>query len=121
VYGNDYGTPDGTGVRDYIHVQDLAQAHVAAVLTLLQGADSFTVNVGTGYGHSVLEVVRAFEHASGCHVPYQFAPRRAGDVAQCFADSTLAKELLGWRAKHTLTEMCADAWRWQSNNPDGHI
>lgn len=121
VYGNDYCTPDGTGVRDYIHVHDLAQAHVAAVQTLLQGADSFTVNVGTGYGHSVLEVVRAFEHASGCKVPYQFAPRRAGDVAQCFADSTLAQELLGWRAKHSLADMCADAWRWQSKNPDGYV
>jgi UDP-glucose 4-epimerase len=121
VYGNDYGTIDGTGVRDYIHVQDLAQAHVVAVQTLLQGADSFTVNVGTGHGHSVLEVVRAFEHASGCHVPYQFAPRRAGDVAQCFANSTLARELLGWRAKHTLTDMCVDAWRWQSNNPDVYV
>jgi UDP-glucose 4-epimerase len=121
VYGNDYGTADGTGVRDYIHVQDLAQAHVAAVQTLRQGSESFTVNVGTGYGHSVLEVVHAFELASGCHVPYQFAPRRAGDVAQCFADSTLAQELLGWRAKHTLADMCADAWRWQSYNLNGYI
>ncbi len=121
VYGNDYATPDGTGVRDYIHVQDLAQAHVAAVQTLLQGADSFTVNVGTGQGHSVLEVVRAFEQASGKPVPYQFAPRRAGDVAQCFADATLAQDLLGWGAKHTLADMCADAWRWQSNNPDGYV
>jgi UDP-glucose 4-epimerase len=121
VYGNDYATPDGTGVRDYIHVQDLAQAHVAAVQTLLQGADSFTVNVGTGQGHSVFEVVRAFEHASGNPVPYQFAPRRAGDVAQCFADATLAHDLLGWRAKHTLADMCTDAWRWQSNNPDGYV
>jgi UDP-glucose 4-epimerase len=121
VYGDDYATPDGTGVRDYIHVQDLAQAHVAAVQTLQQGADSFTVNIGTGRGHSVLEVVRAFEHASGKPVPYQIAPRRAGDVAQCFADATLAHELLGWGAKHTLAEMCTDAWRWQSNNPDGYI
>lgn len=121
VYGNDYATPDGTGVRDYIHVQDLAQAHVTAVQTLLQGAGSFTVNVGTGQGHSVLEVVRAFEHASGNPVPYQFALRRAGDVAQCFADATLAQDLLGWRAKHTLADMCRDAWRWQSNNPDGYV
>jgi UDP-glucose 4-epimerase len=121
VYGNDYTTPDGTGVRDYIHVQDLAQAHVAAVQTLLQGADSFTVNVGTGQGHSVLEVVRAFEHASGNPVPYQFAPRRVGDIAQCYADATLVQELLGWRAKHTLADMCTDAWRWQSNNPDGYL
>lgn len=121
VYGSDYATPDGTGVRDYIHVQDLAQAHVAAVQTLLQGADSFTVNVGTGQGHSVLEVVRAFEAASGKPVPYQFAPRRAGDVAQCYADATRALELLGWRARHTLADMCADAWRWQSGNPDGYV
>jgi UDP-glucose 4-epimerase len=121
VYGNDYATPDGTGVRDYIHVQDLAQAHVAAVQTLLQDANSFTVNVGTGKGHSVLDVVRAFERASGKTVPYQFAPRRAGDVAQCFADATLAQDLMGWRAKHTLADMCEDAWRWQSNNPDGYV
>ena len=121
VYGNDYATRDGTGVRDYIHVQDLAQAHVAAVQALLQGADSFTVNVGTGQGHSVLEVVRAFEQASGKPVPYQFAPRRPGDVAQCYADATRAHQLLGWRAKHTLADMCADAWRWQSNNSDGYV
>jgi UDP-glucose 4-epimerase len=120
VYGNDYATPDGTGVRDYIHVQDLAEAHVAAVHTLIQGADSFTVNVGTGQGHSVLEVVRAFEQASKQPVPYQFAPRRVGDVATCYADSTLAQQLLGWRAKSTLADMCADAWHWQINNPDGY-
>ena len=121
VYGNDYATPDGTGVRDYIHVQDLAQAHVAAVQTLLQGADSFTVNIGTGQGHSVLDVVRAFEQASGQAVPYQLAPRRAGDVAQYYADATLSQNLLHWSAKHTLADMCADAWRWQSNNPDGYV
>jgi UDP-glucose 4-epimerase len=121
VYGNDYATPDGTGVRDYIHVQDLAQAHVAAVQTLLKGADSFTVNAGTSQGHSVLEVVRAFEQASGKPVPYKFAPRRIGDVAQCFADATLAQDLLGWCAKHSLADMCTDAWRWQSNNPDGYV
>lgn len=120
VYGNDYATPDGTGVRDYIHVQDLAQGHVAAVQALLQGADSFTVNVGAGQGHSVLQVVRAFEQASGQPVPYQFAPRRLGDVAQCYADATLAHQLLNWRAKHTLADMCADVWRWQSNNPEGY-
>lgn len=120
VFGNDYPTPDGTGVRDYIHVQDLAQAHVAAVQALLQGADSFTVNVGTGQGQSVLEVVRAFEQASGQPVPYRIAPRRPGDVAQCYADASLAQRLLGWRARHTLADMCADAWRWQSRNPDGY-
>ena len=126
VYGNDYDTPDGTGVRDYIHVQDLAQGHVAAVQALLgKGGkvslgESFTVNLGTGKGHSVLEVVRAFEQASGRSVPYQFAPRRAGDIAQCYADSSLAERLLGWRATHTLADMCTDAWRWQSGNPDGY-
>ncbi len=120
IYGQDYATPDGTGVRDYIHIQDLAQAHVAAVQALLKGADSFTVNVGIGQGHSVLDVVRAFEQASGKPVPYRFAARRAGDVAQCYADASLAKRLLNWHATHTLAAMCADAWRWQSNNPDGY-
>jgi UDP-glucose 4-epimerase len=120
VFGNDYATPDGTGVRDYIHVQDLAQAHVAAVQTLLQKGESFTVNVGTGRGYSVLEVVHAFEQASGKPVPYQFAPRRSGDVAQCYANAALAQSLLGWSATETLESMCADAWRWQSSNPDGY-
>ncbi len=120
VFGNDYATPDGTGVRDYIHVQDLAQAHVAAVQTLLQQGKSFTVNVGTGRGYSVLDVVQAFEQASGRPVPYQIAPRRSGDVAQCYADATLARQLLGWQAQHTLASMCADAWRWQSDNPNGY-
>ena len=121
VYGNDYATPDGTGVRDYIHVQDLAQGHVAAVQALLGKGESFTVNLGTGQGHSVLEVVRAFEQASGHPVPYQFAPRRAGDVAQCYADSTLAERILGWRATHSLADMCVDAWRWQQGNPNGYV
>ena len=120
VYGNDYATPDGTGVRDYLHVQDLAQGHVVAAQALLQRGESFTVNLGTGTGHSVLEVVHAFEQASGRPVPYQFAPRRAGDVAQCYADATLAHRLLGWRATRTLADMCDDAWRWQSRNPDGY-
>ena len=114
VYGNDFATPDGTGVRDYIHVQDLAQGHVAALAALLRGQASFTVNLGTGRGHSVLEVVRAFELASGRPVPWQFAPRRSGDVASCYADPGLAERLLAWRAQHTLAEMCADAWRWQA-------
>jgi UDP-glucose 4-epimerase len=119
VYGNDYLTPDGTGVRDYIHVQDLAQGHVAALQALLDKGESFTVNLGTGRGNSVLEVVHAFEQASGRPIPYQIAPRRPGDVAQCYADPALAQSLLGWSAKHTLADMCADAWRWQSGNPDG--
>ena len=120
VYGNDYPTPDGTGVRDYIHVQDLAAGHASAVQALLAQGKSFTVNLGTGRGNSVLEVVRAFEQASGLPVPYRIAPRRPGDVAQCYADPALAQRLLGWRAQHSLADMCADAWRWQSGNPDGY-
>lgn len=120
VYGNDYPTPDGTGVRDYIHVQDLAAGHVAAVQALLGRSESFTVNLGTGRGHSVLEVVHAFEKNSGRPVPWQIAPRRPGDVAQCYANPALAHRLLGWQARHTLDDMCADAWRWQSQNPGGY-
>lgn len=120
VFGGDYPTPDGTGVRDYIHVCDLAKGHVAALRYLIDRQRSLTVNLGTGRGHSVLEVVRAFEEASGRQVPYRIAPRRAGDVAQCYADPSLARELLGWEANRTLAQMCADAWRWQSANPDGY-
>ena len=120
VFGNDYATPDGTGVRDYIHVQDLAAGHVAALQALLSKGESFTVNLGTGRGASVLEVVRAVERACGKTIPHVFAPRRAGDVAQCYADASLAKRLLGWEAKCSLDEMCADAWRWQSGNPNGY-
>lgn len=120
VFGDDYPTPDGTGVRDYIHVQDLAAGHVAALQTLLNQGKSFTVNLGTGRGHSVLEVVKAFERASGRPVPYRIAPRRPGDVAQCWADPTRAEALLGWKAQRTLDEMCADAWRWQQGNPNGY-
>jgi UDP-glucose 4-epimerase len=120
VFGGDYPTPDGTGVRDFIHVMDLARGHVAALQTLLGKGESFTVNLGTGRGHSVLEVVAAFERASGRPVPYRIAPRRAGDVAQYWADVTLSKQLLGWQARHTLDDMCADAWRWQSQNPRGY-
>ncbi len=113
IFGDDYETEDGTGVRDYIHVQDLALGHVAAVRTLLEGASSFTVNLGAGHGHSVLEVVRAFEAASGQQIPYQIAPRRPGDVAAYYADPSAAARLLGWHAKHDLNDMCTDAWRWQ--------
>jgi len=120
VFGNDYPTPDGTGVRDFIHVQDLAAGHVAALRTLLDHGKSFTVNLGTGRGVSVLEVVRAVERASGRPVPFAFEPRRPGDVAQCYADASLAKRLLGWEALRSLDEMCADAWRWQSANPYGY-
>jgi UDP-glucose 4-epimerase len=119
VWGDDYDTPDGTGVRDYIHVVDLAEGHVAAVQRLLDHAGSFTVNLGTGRGHSVLEVVAAFAAASGRAIPYEIRPRRPGDVASCWADSTRAQQLLGWRATRDLATMCTDAWRWQSNNPNG--
>ncbi|MDB5744813.1 MAG: UDP-galactose 4-epimerase [Polaromonas sp.] len=120
VYGNDYPTPDGTGVRDYIHVQDLAEGHAAALRALIEKEQSFTVNLGTGRGNSVLEVVKAFEQASGRPIPYQMAPRRPGDVAQCYANPALAQSLLGWQARLTLDDMCADTWRWQSNNPEGY-
>ncbi|MGA0609830.1 UDP-glucose 4-epimerase GalE [Caldimonas sp. KR1-144] len=120
VFGGDYPTPDGTGVRDYVHVMDLAEGHVAALRRLLDGADSMTVNLGTGRGHSVLEVVRAYERASGRRVPYDIAPRRPGDVAACYADVGLAARLLGWRARRDLAAMCEDSWRWQSKNPQGY-
>lgn len=120
VYGGDYPTPDGTGVRDYIHVQDLAEGHVAALRALVDKGQSFTVNLGTGRGNSVLEVVHAFEQASGRAIAYQMAPRRPGDVAQCYADPQLAQSLLGWSARRTLADMCQDAWRWQSGNPEGY-
>lgn len=119
VFGDDYSTPDGTGVRDYIHVADLADGHLAA-LRYLEGHEGLiTVNLGTGRGYSVLEMISAFEAASGRPVPYKIVDRRAGDVAQCYADPTLAASLLNWRAKRGLDEMCEDAWRWQSQNPEG--
>jgi UDP-glucose 4-epimerase len=121
VYGNDYPTPDGTGVRDYIHVADLAEGHVAALRRLLDVPGSFTVNLGTGRGHSVLEVVKAYAEASGREIPYQVVPRRAGDVAACYADPALARELLGWSTRHDLARMCADSWRWQLHNPQGFV
>ena len=120
VFGDDYDTSDGTGVRDYLHVEDLAEGHVAALRHLQGGAGSLTVNLGTGQGVSVLELVRAFEKASGRTVPYEIAPRRAGDVASCFADPALAERLLGWKARRDLDAMCADSWRWQAANPDGY-
>jgi UDP-glucose 4-epimerase len=120
VFGADYPTPDGTGVRDYIHVVDLADGHVAALQFLLEEGRSITVNLGTGRGHSVLEVVRAYEAASGRRVPYDVVARRPGDVASCYADPALAAELLGWRAQRDLAAMCADSWRWQSLNPMGY-
>jgi UDP-glucose 4-epimerase len=120
VWGNDYATPDGTGVRDYIHVVDLALGHLRALERLQQAPQCLTVNLGTGVGYSVLDMVRAFEQASGKPVPVQFAPRRAGDIASCYADPALALALLGWRAQRDLATMCADAWRWQNLNPNGY-
>jgi UDP-glucose 4-epimerase len=119
VFGNDYDTIDGTGVRDYIHVMDLADGHVAALNRLLETSGLLTVNLGTGQGHSVLQVARAFEQASGRTIPIQFAPRRPGDVASCYADPALAHELLGWKTTRSLADMCADSWRWQHMNPNG--
>ena len=122
IYGKDYPTSDGTGVRDYIHVVDLARGHLAALARMF-AADApriATVNLGTGRGHSVLEVVRAFEAASGRSVRYRFVDRRPGDVAECYAKVDHAQELLGWSAQRTLETMCADAWRWQSGNPEGY-
>jgi UDP-glucose 4-epimerase len=113
VFGFDYPTPDGTGVRDYIHVADLARGHLAALDALRPGAGVLTVNLGTGRGYSVLEMVTAFVRATGKEVPYRRMPRRAGDIAQCYADPRRARELLGWRAKLGVDAMCADAWRWQ--------
>ena len=121
VFGNDYPTPDGTGVRDYIHVVDLALGHLAALRRLAEHpGELLTVNLGTGHGYSVLDMVRAFEQASGRPVPYEIAPRRPGDVATCYADPARARELLGWEAARGIQEMCADAWRWQSMNPQGY-
>jgi UDP-glucose 4-epimerase len=119
VFGGDYPTPDGTGVRDYIHVMDLAEGHVASLKHLLEGGGSHVVNLGTGRGHSVLEVIHAFERASGRPIPYRIVDRRPGDVAACYADPTLARHLLGWSARRELDAMCADAWRWQSAHPRG--
>lgn len=119
VWGNDYATPDGTGVRDYIHVVDLALGHLKALARLAHHAECRAINLGTGVGYSVLDMVRAFEQASGKPVPYQVAPRRSGDIAACYADPSQALALLGWRAERDLASMCADAWRWQSGNPNG--
>eukprot|EP01031_Cornospumella_fuschlensis_P046871 gene46871-57388_t len=119
IFGTDYPTPDGTGVRDYIHVTDLAEGHVAALRWLLANTGSLTVNLGTGQGYSVLDLVRAYEAASGRSVPYELVARRPGDVAACWADPTAARETLGWSAKLDLARMCEDSWRWQHLNPHG--
>ncbi len=122
VFGSDYDTHDGTGVRDYIHVVDLAYGHVKAIeyLDTNENIKPLIVNLGTGTGYSVLDVVKAFEKASGKEVPYKLVDRRAGDIAKCFANPSYAKEILGWVAKRNLDEMCEDSWRWQSNNPNGY-
>ena len=120
VFGNDYPTPDGTGVRDYIHVVDLAQGHLHALDRLLKGSGVITYNLGTGRGYSVLEIVRAFEKACSKEIPFQIAGRRDGDIAVCYADPSKANKELGWAAKRGIEEMCIDTWRWQSNNPHGY-
>ena len=120
VFGNDYNTPDGTGVRDYIHVVDLANGHLKALAKLETNPGLVIYNLGTGKGYSVLDMVKAFSKACGKDIPYVIAPRRPGDVAMCYADATKAKEELGWEAKYDLDRMCADSWRWQSNNPNGY-
>ncbi|CVI71847.1 MAG TPA: UDP-glucose 4-epimerase GalE [Candidatus Mediterraneibacter norwichensis] len=118
VFGNDYDTPDGTGVRDYIHVVDLAAGHVQALRHMKQGVSIY--NLGTGQGYSVLDVVKAYSKACGKEIPYEIKPRRAGDIAACYSDPTKAKEELGWEAKYGIEEMCRDSYHWQSMNPDGY-
>jgi UDP-glucose 4-epimerase len=120
VFGNDYPTPDGTGVRDYIHVMDLAEGHVRAVEKLGQNCGCVTYNLGTGRGYSVLEMIAAFEKACGRKIAYRITERRPGDIGVCFADPSLAKKELNWQARFGIEEMCADAWRWQSMNPEGY-
>jgi UDP-glucose 4-epimerase len=120
VFGGDWPTPDGTGVRDYIHVVDLARGHLAALRRVFDVPGAWTVNLGTGRGYSVLDMVRAFEQASGRPVPYAIVERRPGDIATCFADPAQARALLGWQAELEVDAMCVDAWRWQSGNPDGY-
>lgn len=120
VFGDDYPTSDGTGIRDYIHVMDLADGHLTALEYMQSNGGLLTVNLGTGRGYSVLEVRRAFEQASNREIPYEITPRRPGDIAECFADPTLARQCLGWSARHDLERMCADHWNWQKKNPNGY-
>jgi len=120
VFGDDYDTPDGSGVRDYIHVVDLAKGHVKAIEKLTKNNGVLTYNLGTGIGYSVLDVVKAFSKVCGKDIPYEMGPRRAGDIAACYADASLAKEELHWEAGYGLDEMCEDSWRWQKNNPEGY-
>lgn len=120
VFGNDYPTPDGTGLRDYIHVEDLAAGHLAALEILRQEATIITINLGTGRPYSVLEMIATFERVSGKHIPYQMAARRLGDLAEYYAEPSLALKVLGWTAKYDIDRMCQDTWRWQKNNPEGY-
>lgn len=120
VFGNDYDTHDGTGVRDYIHVVDLAEGHVAAISALAKNSGFVVYNLGTGHGYSVLDIVKAYEKASGVEIPYAIEARRPGDIATCYADPSLAKNELNWEAKRDLNTMCVDSWRWQSMNPNGY-
>ena len=120
VFGDDYNTPDGTGVRDYIHVVDLAKAHVKAIDYALENKGAEVFNIGTGVGYSVLDMVKAFEKANDIKIPYVIAPRRPGDIDECYADSSKAAKMLGWKAEKTLEDMCQDTWNWQKNNPNGY-
>ena len=120
VFGNDYPTPDGTGVRDYIHVVDLAKGHVKAIDKLKENPGLVVYNLGTGTGYSVLEMIKMFSEISGIDIPYEIVGRRAGDIAECYADPTKAEKELGWKAEYGLREMCEDSWRWQKNNPNGY-
>ena len=119
IFGDDYDTPDGTGVRDYIHVVDLAKGHVKAIQRIEQ-VDILTINLGSGKGYSVIEMVDAFEKTSNQAIKYSIKPRRSGDISECFADCSYAKEILGWEAKKSIDEMCEDTWKWQENNPNGY-
>ncbi len=120
VFGNDYNTPDGTGVRDYIHVVDLAKGHVAALSKITENPGLKIYNLGTGHGYSVLDIVTNFEKANDIKIPYSIKPRRAGDIATCYCDPSLAKEEMGWEAKFGIEDMCRDSWNWQKNNPNGY-
>ncbi len=120
VFGNDYDTPDGTGVRDYIHVVDLAKGHLAALRKLKENPGLETYNLGTGQGYSVLDLVKSFERVNHTKIPYQIASRRPGDIDMCYADPTKAYKELGWKAEFGIERMCEDSWRWQINNPKGY-
>lgn len=120
IFGDDYDTPDGTGVRDYIHISDLAEGHIKALQKLSEHPGLVTYNLGTGVGYSVLEIIKSFEKACGKKIPYKIAPRRAGDIDMCYADPLKAKEELGWEAARGIDKMCEDAWRWQVQNPNGY-